>query len=58
MPNGVANGTEPAGTARRWNMTKAEIITRIYEKVGFSKKDATLDTALERLADAVHRRKG
>jgi len=22
-------------------MTKAEIITRIYEKVGFSKKDAT-----------------
>ena len=22
-------------------MTKAEIITRIYEKIGFSKKDAT-----------------
>src|SRR5215467_14245253 len=24
-------------------MTKAEIITRIYEKVGFSKKEATFD---------------
>src|SRR5574342_297775 len=25
----------------RWKMTKADIIARIYEKVGFSKKDAT-----------------
>jgi hypothetical protein len=24
----------------------------------FSKRDATIDTALERLADAVHRRRG
>jgi integration host factor subunit alpha len=41
LPSGAANRKEPAGNARRWNMTKAEIITRIYEKVGFSKKDAT-----------------
>src|SRR6185436_3794812 len=30
-----------ASPEKRCNMTKAEIITRIYEKVGFSKKDAT-----------------
>src|SRR5512144_629168 len=30
-----------ASPEKRCNMTKEKIITRIYEKVGFSKKDAT-----------------
>ncbi len=40
-PSGAADGFDRWSAGEGVTMTKAEIITRIYEKVGFSKKDAT-----------------